>query len=100
MYDAEMNELKKKVDKMLLPKSKEYQQGRVDERAEMLMPYDVESIDDLIKNVRNKTLDEVRNALFEKADYMETEEGFYGKVVTEKEIEEVIKELYLSNSDK
>lgn len=42
---------------------------------------------------REKVLDEVRNALLEKADYMETEEGFYGKVVTEKEIEEVIKNL-------
>lgn len=42
---------------------------------------------------RAKVLDEVRNALLEKADYMETEEGFYGKVVTEKEIEEVIENL-------
>lgn len=42
---------------------------------------------------RSKVLDEVRNALIEKADYMETEEGFYGKVVTEKEIEEIIKKF-------
>lgn len=42
---------------------------------------------------RERVLDEVRNDLLEKADYMETEEGFYGKVVTEKEIEEVIKNL-------
>lgn len=32
---------------------------RADERAKILMPYDVESIDDLIENVRAKVLDEV-----------------------------------------
>lgn len=35
--------------------------ARADERAEMLMPYDVESIDDLIENVRAKVLDEFAN---------------------------------------
>lgn len=39
-----------------------YQQGRADERAKMLMPYDVESIDELIENVRAKMLEEVHYA--------------------------------------
>lgn len=30
MYDSEMNEIKKKVDKLIAPKSAEYQQGRAD----------------------------------------------------------------------
>ena len=32
------------------------QDGRADERAKILMPYDVESIDDLIENVRAKVI--------------------------------------------
>lgn len=38
---------------------------RADERTEMLMPYDAESIDELIENVRAKVLDELDNKIEE-----------------------------------
>lgn len=41
------------------------EQIRADERAEMLMPYDVESIDELIENVRANAFDEVEEAFNE-----------------------------------
>lgn len=37
------------------------QKIRADEMARMLEPYDVESIEELIQNVRNKTIDEYDN---------------------------------------
>lgn len=49
-----------------LTKESEYEKRiRADERAKVLMPYDVESIEELIENVRAKAIDECIDTLYE-----------------------------------
>ena len=45
--------------------------------AELLEPYDVESIEDLILNVRNKAIDEVIKTLAENEDTILTDMQYY-----------------------
>lgn len=52
-------ELRERNEAIAMAYTKGYQQGRAD----VLMPYDVESVDELIVNVRNKAIDEFAESI-------------------------------------